>query len=164
MVKKESKILKPAEPPAAIIKPKADTVVTRAPVIIQEKQGYTFNASEPHAVFMILNNVDIVFVNEAKRALTKYNSEKFAQAQLNIRNDLVGATQYILISPFANANEALVYIEKTVPIANREIFPWLGADKYKFWIVSPDNLKRMIEEKTIEVYLNFIKGQLPGKF
>ncbi|MFN6374713.1 MAG: tetratricopeptide repeat protein [Chitinophagia bacterium] len=162
--KKESKILKLNEPPVAITKPKADTIAVKQSVVVQEKLGYSFNPAEPHAVFMLLNNVDIVFVNEAKRALTKYNGERFASAQLNIRNDQIGSNPYILISPFANANEALAYVEKTAPIANREIFPWLGADKYKFWIVSPDNLKRMMEEKKTDVYLDFIKAQLPGKF
>lgn len=163
-IKRESKILKPVEPPPAITKPKADTVALKAPVIVQEKLGYTFIPSEPHAVIMLLNNVDIVFVNEAKRALTNYNNKNFSAAQLNIRNDQIGKNLYILISPFANAGDALNYIEKTIPIAGKEIFPWLGADKYKFWIVSPDNLKKMIEEKSTDAYLNFIKGQLPGKF
>jgi hypothetical protein len=69
-----------------------------------------------------------------------------------------------LISVFSNAADAMNYIEKTMAVANREIFPWLPADKYSFIIVSPDNLKRMIEEKTIEKYLQFIRSQLPGKF
>jgi len=163
-IKRENKTLKPIEPPAIIVKPKSDTIALKAPVVVQEKLGYSFNPSEPHAVFMLLNNVDIVFINEAKRALASYNNKNFTSAQLNIRNDQIGKSQYILISPFANANEALNYVEKTVPVAGKEIFPWLGADKYKFWIVSPDNLKRMMEEKTTDVYLNFIKGQLPGKF
>ncbi|MEY3350721.1 MAG: hypothetical protein RIQ50_832, partial [Bacteroidota bacterium] len=46
----------------------------------------------------------------------------------------------------------------------REIFPWLQADKYRFYIVSPDNLKKMMEDKDTAAYIKFLQQQLPGKF
>ena len=35
---------------------------------------------------MIMNGVDIVYINEAKRALTRYHAEKFYQKNFTIRN------------------------------------------------------------------------------
>ena len=113
---------------------------------------------------MILKDVDVVYVNEAKRALARYHAERYSTNGLNIQNNSVGATPYILISVFQNAADALSYVEKTVPIASREIFPWLQADKYKFIIVSPENLKKMMEDKNTEEYIRFLQRQLPGKF
>ncbi|MEN9371985.1 MAG: hypothetical protein RLZZ64_1060, partial [Bacteroidota bacterium] len=46
----------------------------------------------------------------------------------------------------------------------KEIFPWLQADKYKFIIVSPENLKKMTEDKSTDEYIRFLQLQLPGKF
>jgi hypothetical protein len=164
-IKKETPVLKPVEKPVNLPKPRVDTIgVTKAPVLPEIKNGYSFSASDPHAVLMLLYNVDPVFVNEAKRALTRYNGDRFAAAKLNIQNNQIGTSPFILISVFANASDALSYIERTSPIASKEIFPWLTADKYKFLIVSPDNIKRMMEEKTVDNYIQFIRNQLPGKF
>jgi hypothetical protein len=113
---------------------------------------------------MVLKDVDIVYVNEAKRALTRYNAERFESNALNIQNNTIGTTTYILISVFPNAGVALSYVENTAPIASREIFPWLQADKYKFIIISPENLKKMTEDKSTDEYIRFIQLQFPGKF
>ena len=164
-VKKENPVIKSVEKPQIMPKPRVDTLaIVKPPVLPDPKTGYSFVASDPHAVLMLLYNVDPVFVNEAKRALTRYNGDRFAAAKLNIQNNQIGTNPFILISVFANASDALNYIERTGPIASKEIFPWLTADKYKFLIVSPDNIKKMMEEKSVENYIQFIRGQLPGKF
>ncbi|MFZ9687491.1 MAG: hypothetical protein ACO3AW_05950 [Chitinophagaceae bacterium] len=126
--------------------------------------AYQFDPKEAYGVLMIMNGVDIVYINEAKRALTRYHTEKYYQKNFTIRNDKIGETPYILISLFADATEALAYVEKTKPIASKEVFPWLPADKYSFYIVSPSNLKKMLEDKETAKYIEFIKAQLPGKF
>jgi hypothetical protein len=111
-----------------------------------------------------MNNVDVVYVNEAKRALNRYHAERFAENELTVNNDKIGNNPFIIISFFPNAAEAMGYWEKTTPLASREIFPWLPADKYKFYILSPDHLKKMMEEQKPDNFINFIKGQFPGKF
>jgi hypothetical protein len=129
-----------------------------------EDTSYRFNANVPHAVMMLLNNVDVVYVNEAKRALTRYHAEKFAENELTVNNDKIGNTPFIIISFFPNAAEAMGYWERTTPLASREIFPWLPAEKYKFYILSPDHLKKMMEEQKPDNFIKFIKAQFPGKF
>ena len=126
--------------------------------------SFQFDPKEAYGVIMIMNGVDIVYINEAKRALTRYHAEKFYQKNLTIRNDKIGETPYILISLFTDTADALSYIEKTKPVAAKEIFPWLPADKYSFYIVSPGNLKKMLEDKETVKYIEFLKSQFPGKF
>jgi outer membrane protein assembly factor BamD (BamD/ComL family) len=147
-----------------IAKTKTDTTAFKAPVIEKKADGYTYNPTEQYGVLLLLKDVDVVYINEAKRALTRYNAERYAGSQLTLRNDKIGDSPYILISVFANAVEALGYVEKTAPIASKEIFPWLPAEKYSFVIISPDNLKKVLEEKVTGPYLQFIRGQIPGKF
>jgi hypothetical protein len=151
-------------PKTIIAKSKVDSTQFKAPVIVQQAARYQFNPIDPYAVMMLLKDVDIVYVNEAKRALARYHAERFASFGLNIQNNSVGATPYILISVFPNAADALSYVDKTAPIGSKEIFPWLQPDKYKFIIVSPENLKKMTEDKSIDEYIRFIQQQLPGKF
>ena len=145
-------------------KTKTDTTAFKAPVIEKKADGYVYNPTEQYGVLLLLKDVDIVYINEAKRALTRYNAERYAVNQLSLRNDKIGESPYILISVFANAADALGYLEKTAPIASKEIFPWLPADKYTFVIISPNNLKKVLEEKVTGPYLQFIRAQIPGKF
>ena len=145
-------------------KTKTDTTAFKAPVIEKKADGYVYNPTEQYGLLLLLKDVDIVYINEAKRALTRYNAERYAVNQLSLRNDKIGELPYILISVFANAADALGYLEKTAPIASKEIFPWLPADKYTFVIISPNNLKKVLEEKVTGPYLQFIRAQIPGKF
>ena len=143
---------------------KTDTTAFKAPAIEKKADGYVYNPTDPYGVLLLLKDVDVVYINEAKRALARYNAEKYARSQLSLRNDKIGESPYILISVFANAAEALGYVEKTAPIASREVFPWLPSEKYSFVIISPNNLKKVLEEKVIGPYLQFIRAQIPGKF
>ncbi len=145
-------------------KAKVDSTQFKAPIAEKKVERYTFTPTDPYAVMMILKDVDVVYVNEAKRALARYHAERYATNGLNIQNNNVGNTPYILISVFSNAADALNYVEKTAPIASKEIFPWLQADKYKFIIVSTENLQKVMEDKTTEAYIRFLQQQLPGKF
>jgi len=113
---------------------------------------------------MLMNGVDIVYVNEAKRALSRYHAEKYFSKSFTIRNDKIGETPYILISLFNDVAEAVSYVDKIKPVSTKEVFPWLPADKYNFYIVSPGNLKKMLEDKETVKYIEFLKAQLPGKF
>jgi hypothetical protein len=40
----------------------------------------------------------------------------------------------------------------------------LPVEKYTFVIISPNNLKKVLEEKVTGPYLQFIRAQIPGKF
>jgi len=162
LVKKETPTPIAQQPITA--RPKVDSTQFKAPVVAQQAARYQFNPSDPYAVMMILKDVDIVYINEAKRALIRYHGERYASNGLNIQNNTLGSIPYILISVFPNAADALSYVEKTAPIGSKEIFPWLQADKYKFIIVSPENLKKMTEDKSTEEYIRFLQQQLPGKF
>jgi tetratricopeptide (TPR) repeat protein len=162
LVKKETPKVVAQQPITA--KPKVDSTQFKAPVVVQQVTRYQFNPNDPYAVMMILKDVDIVYVNEAKRALARYHGERYPSSGLNIQNNTVGSVAYILISVFPNAADALSYVEKTAPIGSKEIFPWLQTDKYKFIIVSPENLKKMTEDKSTDEYIRFLQQQLPGKF
>ena len=148
--------------------PSKDSAVKSPPGTAEIKpvpiEGYTFNPASPHAVIMLMYNVDIVYINEAKRALNRYHSIVYPDKELTINNDKIGNTPFIIISFFPNAAEAMIYYDQIKPVAAKEIFPWLQSDKYKFFILSPDHLKRMMEEEKTDQFIKFIQSQFPGKF
>lgn len=154
---------KQAVQPITNNKTRMDSTVFNVPVI-QRKEGYQFEPTEQHMVVLLLDAVDLVYVNEAKRALSRYHAERFSPSKLTMVNETIGSQQAILIQSFLNAVEALNYTDKTIPIASREIFPWLPVEKFRFIIVSTSNLERLKVEKDIEHYIRFIQLQVPGKF
>ncbi len=164
ITREEKPIAKAAEP-VKPIEAKVDTTRFKAPVIEKKVFGYAFNASEPQKVVLILDKVDVVYVNEARRALDRYNKEKYYNQPLEMEifpyDDNI---KMVLMSQFSDAGAALSYVEKTRAIAQAEIFPWLPKDKWKFVILSASNLEVLKEQKNLEKYIEFLQQNIPGKF
>lgn len=149
-------------PPAKI--QTTDSIKPKTPEVSKTTARYQLNAEDPISVLLVFNNVDQVYVNEAKRALTRYNAERYSSIGLTLENGQIGNSPFIQINIFPNTREAINFVEIIKPLAGREIFPWLQTDKYKFIIISQENLKKTQEDGKIEDYLRFLQLQLPGKF
>ena len=70
----------------------------------------------------------------------------------------------MLISSFANVDEATTYVEKTRPRTANEIIPWLKGGKYYFTIITERNLQLLKTNKNLEGYKTFLNQYVPGKF
>lgn len=109
--------------------------------------------------------MDETFAGEVKNAFNRFNRERYASAKLTITNVAI-TPQYsmMLIGPFANAGDAIDYIDKTKPSAAGRIIPWLQASKYSFSIISNKNLDILKTGKEVAVYTQFLRGIFPDKF
>ena len=140
-------------------------LIFSAPVTEKKALGFTFNAAEPQKVVLLLDKVDVVYVNEARRALDRYNKEKYYNQPLEMEifpyDDNI---KMVMISQFSDAGAALSYVEKTRSVAQAEIFPWLPKDKWKMILISPTNFEVLKEQKNLDTYLEFLKLSVPGKF
>lgn len=154
-------------------RPLRDTALNRSaldsarnkPAVQASSLAYFYNASEAHYVLLVLNKVDPVFVREARNAFAVYNRNNFYnknfQAELL---DLDEDNRLVLINPFANAEEALAYVDQTRPKTATNILPWLRGGKYSFLIISASNLELLKNSKDIDKYKQFLDKNLPGKF
>jgi hypothetical protein len=70
----------------------------------------------------------------------------------------------LLISPFTNAAEALLYVDQTKPKTANEIIPWLKGGKYSYSIITDKNLEVLKNSKDIDKYKQFLDKNVPGKF
>jgi outer membrane protein assembly factor BamD (BamD/ComL family) len=126
---------------------------------------YSFIPDASQYVVVILNKVDVVFVNEAKNAFNRHNKEKFYNQPLESKlvsvNDDI---KLLLIGNFTNAQGAIDYIQKTKPIAASQIVPWLKGDKFTFSLISEANLKLVLDTKDFNAYQQFLEQKLPVKF
>ena len=148
------------QPVTNAIKGDSITKKTTLPIL-----AFKFNAEAPHYVMIILNKVDVVFGNETRNAFARYNSEKYYNKTFELNTiDLDPTTKLVLIKPFANAQEAIDYINDVKPKAAGEIVPWLKPEKYSFSIISEQNLEILKSNPDLTTYRLFLEQNLPGKF
>jgi outer membrane protein assembly factor BamD (BamD/ComL family) len=126
---------------------------------------YAFYANDPHFVAVVLDKVDGIFAGEAKNAFNRFNREQYSNQNLAIGNETIQANlQLVLVGPFANAGDAVSYINKAKPQAASRIVPWLAKEKYSFLILSGANLTVLKSKKDIQEYRTFLHGVFPDIF
>lgn len=148
--------------PAKPVTTPADSVKTK-PVV--PSAPYSNTPDAPHYVVLLLNKVDPVFCNEARNSFSRYNKETYYNKTYSadlfqLDND----NKLLMIAPFANAQEALAYIDKAKPKTATEILPWLKGGKYSFLILTNSNFDLLREKKDAEAYKSFLNQHYPGKF
>ncbi|OZA63446.1 MAG: hypothetical protein B7X72_10380, partial [Sphingobacteriia bacterium 39-39-8] len=158
--------------------PKVDTVRKQSNVVLVDaamqkiepikaapSNQYAFSANDPHFVAVVLDKVDGIFAGEAKNAFNRFNREQYSNQNLAIGNEsIVSNLQLVLVGPFANAGDAVGYINKAKPQAAPRIVPWLAPEKYSFLILSGANLTILKSKKDIQEYRTFLHGVFPDIF
>jgi tetratricopeptide (TPR) repeat protein len=123
---------------------------------------YALNLSAPQYVVMVLDKVDMTYINESKNALSRYATDNFRGAGITVVKDTVNKEKAILVfSPFANAEQALPFLIKIQKAAPEEI-SWLPPGKYSFIMIDEENLLRMKNTKDITGFKNLLSKQYPG--
>lgn len=126
---------------------------------------YEFDAKQPQFVTILLDKVAPVFMNEARNAFDKYNKINFYNQKLTVTTQKIDDRySLVLIGPFAGASEAIVYVDKTRPVAGSRIISWLTPDKFKYTIISQYNLDVMKQTGDVDSYKQLLEKVLPGKF
>ena len=70
----------------------------------------------------------------------------------------------MIIHGFANAAEALNYLNKAGNAAPREIIPWLPANKYFFIVIDDANMDILNANKNMDLYRRFLQVYSPDQF
>lgn len=149
-------VTNPANPPK-------DTLSTRPPVV--NITPFTNAPAEPHYVVLLLNKVDIVFSNEAKTAINRFNRENFYNKTYTLDLfELDADNRLLLISPFTNAADAITYVDKIKPRTASEVLPWLKTGKYSYAILNQPNFELLKVNKNLDGYKAFLNQYFPGKF
>lgn len=154
---------------AGLAKPKGLKQVDIGNAFVPEpavkSKTYTFNAADTQYVVVVLNNVDPIFVTESRNAFNRYNQDTYSDKNIQVYNRKIN-NQYtfLMFGPFANASEAVTYIDRTRPLAKTRIVPWLTGDKYSFSMISNPNMELLISKEDVEGYHTFIKQIFPDKF
>jgi tetratricopeptide (TPR) repeat protein len=133
---------------------------------ITRKPGtYYFQPADSQVVVMLLDRVDPVYRNEARIGLAGYHRAQFPDMGLTIRVDgFNDDVRLLLIEGFEDLASALQYMDQVRKVSPTELFPWMPADRYRYFPVSVPDLSLFLEKKDASGYLEFLRQHLPGKF
>jgi len=136
-----------------------------APQAAVVNNSFAFNPVDPQYEMVILNKVDEIFVNEVKNSFNRFNLEKYYNEKYELSiTKLNDQYSLLLIGPFKNSGDAINYNDNVRAFAGSRIIPWLSADKYKFSIISDNNLNILKSNKDIAAYTKFMLSIFPNKF
>ncbi|MFZ9661647.1 MAG: hypothetical protein ACO29O_07195, partial [Chitinophagaceae bacterium] len=141
------------------ISSKIDTAAFKPQIIEKKADIYSFYPTQSHEVILLLDKVDVVFVNEAKNAIGRFNRSVSPSSTVSLVS-LDENRKFIVISSFQNFVEASSYRDNAAARAAQEIFPWMPKDKYSFFVISPENLETLKTRKDVNEYLNLQKQNL----
>lgn len=125
---------------------------------------FVLEPDKQHYVAMFFDNVDFVYVREAKTALERYNKNYFADSKIVVTRDALGPGQNVLLfAPFTDMVSALSFLDKIKKGAPSEM-PWLQANKYYFLPITDKNLQVLKENKNIQQYKDLLNNNLGKRF
>ena len=133
--------------------------------VLRKPGSYFFQPADSQVVVMLLDRVDPVYRNEARIGLQGYHRSQFPDMGLTIRVDgFNDDIRMLLIEGFEDLASALTYMEQVRKVSPTELFPWMPADRYRYFPVSVPDLPLFMEKKDAQGYLEFLRQHLPGKF
>ena len=144
---------------------KAKDTTTLKP--IKERQtetAYIYNTNEPYTVLIYFEQVDPVYISEARNAFQRYNNSSHSGETIGLKvNDTDQATLWIEMGLFSDVTIAMGYMDEWKK-NSRQIIPWLAQPKYNFIVISERNLEVLKTRKNLEEYKLFLRQHIKDKF
>jgi hypothetical protein len=143
---------------------KIDSSAFKAPTIEKKVDGYSFVPADQYMVVLLLDKVDVVYVNEARNALNRYNRDKYSGKDFELSSVTLDDTRkMVTIATFPGVVEANDYVNRARTSAASEIFPWMPKDKYSFFLISTGNIELLKTRKDVKQYLDLLQQNIPLK-
>jgi outer membrane protein assembly factor BamD (BamD/ComL family) len=148
-----------------VIPKSIDSSIIKPAIPNNTKSVFSFIATEPQYVVVVLEKVDELYITEVRNAFNRFNREKFYNKKIDLNTQkLDDNISLFLMGPFTDAASAVDYVDNTKPSTAGRILPWLDQSKYSYLIISKANLDLLKENKDLQAYKNLIRQSLPGKF
>lgn len=129
------------------------------------KGKYTWSTGDTQYVAIILNKVDPTYAKDAENGFKSFTNAQYKGKPYQTSSFNFSTTdRIILIGPFANAPEAIAYVDNARANAKTLIVPWLAENKYSFLLFSRNTINALYQTKDLPGYRKFIKESVPGKF
>jgi len=133
------------------------------PTTQSSSNAFSWNPDQPQKVIMILDQVEGVYVNEAKNAYNRFNGSNGITGIVINRDTLMAGKDIIVFNEFKNMDAAIVYHDKIKKAAPVQV-SWIPKQKISFLVISAANLDILKRTKKTDDYKTLINNYYPGKF
>ncbi|MFY7840499.1 MAG: tetratricopeptide repeat protein, partial [Lacibacter sp.] len=145
-------------------KPAKDTTTLKPIKEAKAETAYIYNSNEPYTVLIYFDQVDPVYISEAKNAFQRYNNSSHAGETIGLKvNDAEKEKLWMEMGMFSDVTIAMGYMDEWKKNA-RQIVPWLAESKYNFIVISERNLELLKTRKNMEEYKLFLRQHIKDKF
>ncbi len=124
--------------------------------------GYTWTDSTTFYLAMVLEQVDMVYIREAKLSFDQYNQSVTPPVSV-LRDTLGGPRTLLVFSSFPSSQKAVTYFDRLRKNLSGMI-GWLKPSQYSFIIISADNLAILKKNKNLDEYKSLLRTKIPGLF
>jgi hypothetical protein len=111
---------------------------------------------------MVLEQVDMVYIREAKLSFDQYNQSVTPPVSV-LRDTLGGPRTLLVFSSFPSSQKAVTYFDRLRKNLSGMI-GWLKPSQYSFIIISADNLAILKKNKNLDEYKSLLRTKIPGLF
>jgi tetratricopeptide (TPR) repeat protein len=110
--------------------------------------------------FIVAVNAPKFNMKPVNLAFAEHNSEQYKDAGLKIELKQVDTYQLLVVKSFKDKTEGLNFF--TQAVSNRKLYRSLDTLSYRNFIITDNNLKKLIESKRMTDYLNFFRNKYMG--
>ena len=128
---------------------------------------FKMESAKHHMVAMVLENIDPAYVNEVQYAVSNspgktFNGQSVSFGKKKLRDKLWLVTMQS--AAFTNAQQALEYLNFIKPLNEQKTLTWLEANKYRYILISDENMAVLDKEPDIQLYEKVLKQAYPRIF
>jgi len=126
-------------------------------VVVQTGVSPMFNTDIDTSQLFILAVQDPKFsMRQALRDFTEFNRTEFKEWNLGTRVQAAGEYQMLIVEGIPSLNESMSYFRQVV--VTRSLFESLGQATYRNFLITEENLEKLIEEEKADDYINFFRS------
>ncbi len=89
------------------------------------------------------------------KGFADFNRDEFRGWNLALGQKSVGDYQLLIVQGIPSMNESMSYFRKVV--INRDLFEPLGRATYRNFLITAENLQKLMEEEMVEAYIEFFR-------
>lgn len=116
---------------------------------------FTFSPDTIHYFGMAINTKE-GDVNQLIFNLINFNLDNYSESSLNVNAEMLnGNAQVIVVKEFEDKNTANEYFRQTMKY--KDLSKDIGTDEYNSFLITPGNLKVLMEEDALNQYIKFFE-------
>lgn len=124
--------------------------------VVETGSGSLFTTQVDTVQHFVLAVKDLrLSMRQTLSGFAKFNRDEFQSWNLTTQQKTSGDYQLLIVQGIPSVNEAMSYFRAVV--VNRSLFEPLGQTTYRNFLITEENLEKLMEEQNVEEYIEFFR-------